>query len=220
MELANQLSDYFAKQPTSFFRHKTDFAIKKNVINKNVALKVNLYSKGDDDWLLTSRVLRVASYNVYYAHREKRIRDACLRTLALQLIHLPQQKLIAFLTTENISSDLIDLIREKLVDHLIPIFNEWKIKFVFTYWYVENMLRAVRNSICEKLPSDKFIEAATYICQDQQKLSISVIKSFTTAAITQANCEDLKNALAKNFHKLYLHPNVIKFSFIEYGMML
>ena len=204
MELENQLSDYFAKQPTSFFRHKTDYAIKKNVINKNTELKASLYSKGDDDWLLTSRAVRVASYNVYYAHREKRIRDACIRTLALQLMHLPQQKLIAFLTTEPIPSDLINLMRDQLIDHLTPIFYEWKIKF--PYWYVENMLRAVRNNICEQIPSDKFIEAATYICKDQKKLVISVIKSFTIEVITQANSEDLKNALAKNFHKALSSP--------------
>ena len=208
VELENQISDYFAKKPTSFFRYKNDSAIKKHVINKNPELKVSNYYKGNDDWLLTSRVIRVATYNVYYAHREKRIRDACMSTLALQLLHIPQQKLLDFLTKDNLSFDLINLMRDQLVDHLTPIFSEWKVKF--SYWYVENMLRAVRNSICEKVPAEKFIDAATYICQDQQKqrqkVSNSIIKSFTVGTITQNNSKDLKNALVMKYKKAISSP--------------
>ena len=100
MELLQQLDDWFAQRPAEFFRSTNIQWIKKLVVNSNPDLKpVKLRQHTTQDFLFNTRTIWCAEIMVYFAYRNKAIRDRSLQLIASYLSDrtlISEQELIHF----------------------------------------------------------------------------------------------------------------------------
>ncbi|MFX0091752.1 MAG: hypothetical protein ACFFBD_08310 [Candidatus Hodarchaeota archaeon] len=191
LNMLNQLTEIFEQlsiQHPGAFRESSPSVIREllrfapfNQLRIDLSKSNIRFSLANEEFCFHAEIIEAAFSNLYFAYRNKIIRDASLQLLARHLAH--SSDLVPFFQVSDLSFSLVNTLYEPLKADLERLFPGWEVSQLTIPEYM-NLLRQVRHMACEAL-NDEVLVTHFQACLHptvKRTYSQAIVESFAVHA--------------------------------------